>query len=778
MQINDDYLLYGIDPTPNIVACEVLPGKENFVELFIREDGNVVSVYQNYLPFLLTKIDEPALGGVYGDLEYTPLSGENEYDVIVSSTNVGTLRWLAKNANNANLPMLQSQYLLLTGRTLFKGMMFDDPVRLYLDIEVYTTEGYEFPNSARKTDSIIVISMIDNRGNDWVLSGDDEVKLLTDFLQVFNEVNPDIVIGHNIFNFDIPYLYDRFKMHRMDFALGRNNTEPKFFDTEIKFAEKSKSYTNCQIYGRAVLDTMFLSMAYDVVKRELPGYGLKEVVKFLGRASEDREYVEGKLISEYWRTNRAKLLRYALDDVKETRVLDETFGQSTFFQTQMVPLGLQDVARYGTGTKIELWFLREYIRVAHSYPKPSPSRKFSGGLAGAPIKGLVKRRCVYADVGSLYPTLGEILGIHPRKDALNIYRPMNSLLKRLRFTFKDEAKRLSDLNDPTAEQWKAKESLVKILLNTLAYGYIGWEFGGFNDYDEAERITINGQTVLRKMIEKAEELGGLVVKLDTDGSLIALPDGIEPDVMINWLNDEVSAWAKEVYGDGGIITIGNDGVYESVLILDKKSYVLFDGKKIKPKGSTLRNRRMEPVALNFLKDSIDKIMRGSEVDEIVELYEYYCFMCRERLLTVDDISKKENINKSLEEYRNHVSAGRCNRSSVYEVAMQLNRRFEKGDSISYYITEPPMETVLIRKKEVTRKAKLKAFESAKSVKLYDNDYDIDYYLKRLASAAKKLAVVYGPETFTDKFGIKLNKKDLSKFINDEDTDDDNDEDDD
>src|SRR2546427_9649549 len=41
------------------------------------------------------------------------------------------------------------QYLLMSGRTSFGGLAFGDLRRLALDIEVVTTEGYEFPSAAR-----------------------------------------------------------------------------------------------------------------------------------------------------------------------------------------------------------------------------------------------------------------------------------------------------------------------------------------------------------------------------------------------------------------------------------------------------------------------------------------------------------------------------------------------------------------------------------------------------------------------------------------------------
>ena len=42
-----------------------------------------------------------------------------------------------------------------------------------------------------------------------MLSFDDEVEMLQKWREFVEEVDPDVVIGYNIANFDLPYLLDR-----------------------------------------------------------------------------------------------------------------------------------------------------------------------------------------------------------------------------------------------------------------------------------------------------------------------------------------------------------------------------------------------------------------------------------------------------------------------------------------------------------------------------------------------------------------------------------------
>ena len=42
-----------------------------------------------------------------------------------------------------------------------------------------------------------------------MLSFDDEAEMLEAWTKFVNEVDPDVIIGYNIANFDLPYLIDR-----------------------------------------------------------------------------------------------------------------------------------------------------------------------------------------------------------------------------------------------------------------------------------------------------------------------------------------------------------------------------------------------------------------------------------------------------------------------------------------------------------------------------------------------------------------------------------------
>ncbi|MGH7273390.1 MAG: DNA polymerase domain-containing protein, partial [Nitrospiria bacterium] len=174
-------ILFGRDPTPSIVAVEIHEGRE--AQVYRREGDRVEKIVSAFTPFLLLE-DLRLLKDWEGEHEARALKGETTYRCLVAVPSWKELQSLIKflskttglTAGALDAPFYFQndpvhQYLLLTGRTLFKGMVFDDLVRLQLDIETYCAPGFEFSNPQRAEDRIIAISMSDNRGWERVISG-------------------------------------------------------------------------------------------------------------------------------------------------------------------------------------------------------------------------------------------------------------------------------------------------------------------------------------------------------------------------------------------------------------------------------------------------------------------------------------------------------------------------------------------------------------------------------------------------------------------------------
>lgn len=532
-----DIPLFGKDPTSRIV--DVLPLRtgsdagQALVRVYRRaEDGlTVESEDVPFYPFFFLTDPELLRGFPRERFRIAPLNGSNPYRWLLAFESWGAY-WDAvrhveratenreKRSDALYLPgSPAAQYLMQSGRTLFKGMAFDDLHRLQLDIETYTEHG--FPDARRPADRIVIIALRDNRGWQRLIDGQglSEKAMLEEMVRVIREKDPDVIEGHNIFNFDLPYIQERCARNGVPLAIGRDGSVPRTFESNMRFAERSVDFTASEIAGRHVVDTLFLVMTYDVGKRDMPGYGLKAAARYFGFAKDDRIYVDGNEIPRLWREDPARLLAYAADDVYETERLARHLSGSTFYTTQMVPMPYGQVARTGPAAKIESLFVREYLRERHSLPKSEWGSQMVGGYTDVFVTGVVGP-IVYADVESLYPSIMLNYDVRPRTDELKLFPLLLRRLTELRLETKAQMK-----DAPTAEargELDARQSSFKVLINSF-YGQLGFSLALFNDFAEADRVATTGQDLLRRIIALIRESGGKVIEVDTDGVLFVPP---------------------------------------------------------------------------------------------------------------------------------------------------------------------------------------------------------------------------------------------------------------
>ena len=126
-------------------------------------------------------------------------------------------------------------------------MGFDETYRMQLDIETYTEGG--FPDALRPEDRIIVVALTDNRGWECALHAKDhdEASILRELVRTIRQKDPDIIEGHNIFNFDLDYILKRCQLHNIKFKVGRDGSEPRTYISRGKVGDTQVEYNACAI---------------------------------------------------------------------------------------------------------------------------------------------------------------------------------------------------------------------------------------------------------------------------------------------------------------------------------------------------------------------------------------------------------------------------------------------------------------------------------------------------------------------------------------------------
>ncbi len=731
--------LFGRGGMEGIVAVELVPGDDGAMRVFLREEGRLKSVAQPFQPFLWLT-DAAFLNTWSGKAEIEPLGGGGEFRSLATFRSWSDFQSARKHLLDATGATAASpeapffflndpvaQHLMRTGQTSFKGMRLDQLRRLQLDIETYTGEGYEFSSADRAGDRILLISLSDSTGWEMTLAGD-EKQMLQQLVEIVRERDPDVIEGHNLFKFDLPYLAARAKRHRVKLALGRDDSAPSSYPSRVQIAERTINYPKFEIYGRHIVDTFLLVQFYDVSTRELESFGLKDVARHFGLAPKDRTYLDPREIPKLADAGAAgmeKLARYSLDDVRETRALALLLSPSYFVQAQMFPYAYQDVVVRGNATKIDALFVREYLHQRRALPRPEPARPYEGGYTDIFHEGTAQD-VWHCDVASLYPSVMLAFNIVPKRDELAIFRSLLSELRDFRFRAKALLREAGD--EAARNHFNALQQTFKVVINSF-YGYLGFAQAHFGDFDAASAVTAKGREILQAMIAWLRQRGAHIIEIDTDGIYFQPPKDVagEPERGMKLLDDELAATLPKG------IEVEFDARYRAMFSYKMKNYALLDDDgHVTIKGAALKSRGLERFQREFLEDLLRLLLEGRRRKEILDKLEEYRSALEQRRWPVGMFMKTETLSDSLDVYKKKITAGSGkggrNRSAAYELAVRSGKSFQPGDQISFYI--------------VGDTAKVTAYEACKLASEWDpqrRDENVEYYVDKLVALYKKFS---------------------------------------
>lgn len=709
--------------------CAVETHKDGTASVFQRmPDGSVVKSEMPFRPFLLTAFN--AFPDELPGIRMTELSGEGDFRFRADFDNtelydeaVKTLKKTTGfSGGQPNAPFrlfsdMTQQFLIQHDLRLFTGMAFPELRRMQFDIETLCTPGYEFPNAARPDDAVIIISLSDNTGWEKVLSLADypsEKELLEAFSAEVAERDPDVLEGHNIFRFDLPYLEARARRCKVKLRLGRDGSTPAKRNSRFSVAERIINYTRYDIYGRHVSDTCFLLYFYDAVHRNLDSYGLKYAARHFGVAAPERTYIDGAKITDAWTNDRENLLKYALDDVRETRALSAILSPSWFYQTQIVPFGYQNCMVRGNATRIDALFAAEYLKAGHALPAPERGRSFAGALTRAFDAGVFER-IDHCDVRSLYPSVILSEGWVPARDSLAVFPQWLKRLRAFRLEAKDAAKAAE--TPEKKDYYGALQSAFKILINSF-YGYLGFEQGFLNDFSMAEKVTARGREILTLMLDTLESNGCKIIEMDTDG--IYFQAGKDQTL------STVGAALAKVLPEG--IGVDFDESYQAMFCYKSKNYALLNAKgEISITGAALKSRGLEPFQRRYMERIIAALLRHDSAGA-KKVHDDFVQALTNHSLPFADLAKSETLSDSLDTYKRKLAGGTGKRSAAYELAIKSGREYRQGDQVAFYIIGDKKRVAVVDSSKLLTEADEKI-----------RDENVPYYLDKLEELRRKFA---------------------------------------
>lgn len=626
----------------------------------------------------------------------------------------------------------EEQYLVATGRTYFRDLVFDQLHRLQFDLE---TSGLD-PRAGR----IFMVSVRYHSGDTEVLEAEGEgdraeAGLIRRLIERVRAADPDVIENHNLHGFDLPFLDHRARILGVPLELGRVSgaglrRRPARRGVAAGGAE-SRRRIRFVAPGRELIDTLDAVRRYDFAARELPGHGLKAVAKHLGIAAPDREYIRGDQIYETYRSDPARVRRYATDDVREVAGISRLLGGAAYALAQMIPRRYERLADAGAATgMIDPLLVRAYLRAGVALPshEAGDGTTHTGAALHLFASG-VAHRVVKADVASLYPSLMRAYRIGPSRDQLGALLALVDTLVERRL----EAKTRAQAAPPGSAERHTHEAMsaaLKIVVNS-AYGYLA--AGGltrFADVHAANEVTRRGREVLGLMCRALAERGVTLLEADTDGVYFAVP--------ASWSEADERRVVSEVAAllPAGV-QLEFEGRYAAMLSHEPKNYALlkYDGTLIL-RGVAFRSSRAEPFGETFLRRAIGLLLAG-DIAGVRECYLATVSALRQRSLPTFDVSSRVRLTKSPAKY---LETRGARRERPYEALLAAGHTtWQAGDRIRVYRRSGGEAGLLDALHE-------------KAATADPRDYDVNYYVRLLRrSYVKRLARAFRPRDFAAVF---------------------------
>jgi DNA polymerase delta subunit 1 len=478
---------------------------------------------------------------------------------------------------------------------------------------------------------------------------EDEKKLLNAWADFVREVDPDLMTGYNIQNFDLGYLLDRAKHIKCNTFpfLGRiKKSQTKVRRAILQSKQMGKRENKViNIEGRVQFDLLLVLLR----DYKLRSYTLNAVsYHFL---TEQKEDVHHSIITDLQNgtdQTRKRLAVYCLKDaLLPLKLLEKLMCIINYMEMARVTgVPLSYLLSRGQQIKVVSQLLRKAIEQDLVMPalKPQQGEDFSGALVIEPIKGYYGVPIATLDFASLYPSIMMAHNlcyttlIHPSKvsqfnEDQYIRTPSGSYFVKtsLRKGLLPEI-----LEDLLAARKKAKEDLkketdplkkkvldgrqlaLKMSANSV-YGFTGAQVGKLPCLDISQSVTAFGRVMIDMTKSCVEELytaangypkDAQVIYGDTDSVMVNF--GVETVEEAMKLGQEAAIKITEKFIKP--IKLEFEKVYYPYLLINKKRYAgLYWTNPIKHdkmdcKGIETVRRDNCPLVANLINTCLQKIL--------------------------------------------------------------------------------------------------------------------------------------------------------------------------
>lgn len=515
-----------------------------------------------------------------------------------------------------------------------------------------------------------------------------EPECLEKFKAEILKLDPDIITGWNIIDFDFLYLQKLFRKYKIKFDFGRTDEEATL-RIEKDFFKASKM----DVPGRQIIDTLnlikdpFLKDSPFMRNTKFESYTLENVSQAILKkgkiiGGENRHDEIEKLYKDHTQSSMQKLVDYNLTDC--------TLVMEILEKTKMIELATERSQLTGMPldriTASIAAFDSLYIRQAKKKNLVSPTSEYQkkenrikGGYVQSQHPGVYKNVLVL-DFKSLYPSIIRTFNIDPaslldRAEKNCVKAPNGACFKNQDGILPEIIEKLHQAREKAKKENKPLAShAIKIIMNSF-FGVLANPNCRYFNLDMANAITHFGQFIIKLTAQEIEKKGYKVIYSDTDSVFVetnldekkSLALGKE---LTSYINDFYKEYVKKNYSRESFLELQFEKLYLSLMIPKirgqdagaKKRYaglIETDGKEeLEVTGLEAIRGDWTEAAQEFQIELLKKLFHDEPIEKFIK---DYVKKIRDGKLD-DKLIYRKSIRKSLEEYTKttppHVKAAR------------------------------------------------------------------------------------------------------------------------
>ena len=736
-----DKLLYGYNAEERIVAVQQL--NDQTIRLYKRVEGKVLHQDVEFFPFFFLS-DEALIKDFPKKIWLKELVGGNFYRYIAAFTRWSEMweavHFILRQYNKNHSPRVSSyqefkeilvradpvrQFLLQSGITLFKGMKFEELVRLHVDVQFAPTRGKK-RNRKSSEEKILVIALAASDGSEYTFSTQkhDERTVLESCIQYINKINPDVIDGYDLFGTILPALSRACERSQIPLAIGRDGSDMRTPTGYSSASSGESEWFSFDVFGRHLVDLLTLAETEIDVKKIEQSFTLTSLAKHFGIPIGTEKSISAQRTFEEWNHRPENIINQSLRNVRIARDLYNHLSPPLFYLAQMCPFNYRMLTQLNAASRIESLMLREYVRQRHSVPRPNDNSR-SMTIPSEIFHTGVFSDVMYVELAGIHSSILLHQNIKPKVDELNIFLSLLKYLSALQQDTSDLMKSETLQSQDSAFQLKA----IKRLIDSF-YLYLGSARGLFNDPELAEVALTASREIMKEILRQIELFNAAIIQSDGDGFFLLSPNNIIGESNQKNFIERLSSTLPER------TTLGLSHYYKQMFSYRKNNYALLDqNNNVLIKGNNLISRGME----RFLRVFVQRMIECLLTNDLKRMHHAYATaytqVVQHKWASID-FCRTDIVRIDTETYGKEVLSGQITASPAMEAAVRSSLFVKANSKISYYVTGSDAGTTL------TRSSRL-----ADEWNPHQPDENTTYYLARLHEAAGKFREFFEPAAF-------------------------------